>query len=115
QLGVLLRNCDRLLVTTETRAHDTAPLARLLRVPRPGVIRVGPSALPLGNGHRPSPPPGTGRVGVFSTAAIGKRFDVVLEAFGRIAAELPSAELVLLGDLGAPDHPLVKQVMDAVA
>jgi len=40
---------------------------------------------------------------------------VVLDAFARIAAERPSAELVLLGDLGPPDHPLVRQVADAVA
>jgi glycosyltransferase involved in cell wall biosynthesis len=110
QLGVLLRSCDRVLVTTGTRARQVEPLARLVGAPKPGVIRVGPSALPA-----PARRPGTGRVGVFNTAQIGKRFDVVLDAFAHIAAEIPSAELVLLGDLGAPGHPLVKQVTDAVA
>src|SRR5262249_28325044 len=45
----------------------------------------------------------------------GKRFDVTLEAFGRIADEIPTAELVLIGDLGPPDRPHVRAVNDAVA
>ena len=54
-------------------------------------------------------------IGLFSTAAIGKRFDVVLDAFARIAAELPAAELVLMGDLGPPDRANVRAIHDAVA
>jgi len=115
QMAAMLRNSDRLLVTTDTRAALVEPLARLTGAPRPSVIRVGASALPAnGTGDHPRPP-GTGRIGVFNTAAMGKRFDVVLDAFAQIAAALPSAELVLLGDLGPPDHPLVRQVADTVA
>jgi glycosyltransferase involved in cell wall biosynthesis len=40
---------------------------------------------------------------------------VVLEAFARISAEFPLAELVLMGDLGPSDHPRVLEIMNAVS
>jgi glycosyltransferase involved in cell wall biosynthesis len=51
---------------------------------------------------------------LFSSAATGKRFDVVLDAFSRILAARPDAELVLIGDLGAPTLPRVREVTEAV-
>ena len=113
QLAVLLRNSDRIFVTTSTRALDLAPLCRLLGVAEPKVIRVGPNALPI---ERSGPRAGAfPQIGLFSTAAVGKRFDVVLGAFAQIAAEFPAAELVLLGDLGPSDHPRVLEIMNAVS
>jgi glycosyltransferase involved in cell wall biosynthesis len=41
-------------------------------------------------------------MGLFSTLAVGKAFDVVLEAFDEIAAVYSDAELLLIGDLGQP-------------
>ena len=90
QMGALLKSCDHVLVTTETRAAQLSAACHLLGVPAPGVVRVGANALPV---ERRRPPRATmdstnyaPRVGVFSTAAVGKRFDVVLEAFARIAS-----------------------------
>ena len=114
QFSALLKGSDRIFVTTSTRALNLAPLCRLLGVSEPKVIRVGPNALPMG---RPAARDSEAfpQIGLFSTAAVGKRFDVVLDAFSRISAEFPQAELVLLGDLGAPDHPRVVEIMNAVS
>jgi glycosyltransferase involved in cell wall biosynthesis len=118
QLGALLRTCDRALVTTETRARAVALLARLAGKPTPGVLRVGPNALPA-DAARPRGSNGAAtphaRLGVFTTAAVGKHLDVVLDAFARVAARIPAAELALIGDLGPADHPRVREVTDAVA
>jgi glycosyltransferase involved in cell wall biosynthesis len=114
QLGALLTLCDRVYVTTGTRADAIREACRWLGVDPPQVVRVGANALP-DKRRRPrgaSIPP---RLGIFSTAAAGKRFDVVLEAFELIAREVPAAELVLIGDLGSADRPLVKQVLEGVA
>jgi glycosyltransferase involved in cell wall biosynthesis len=114
QLGALLKLCDRVFVTTGTRADAIRGACRLFGVHAPGVVRVPPNALPASRqrSRAPSNPP---RLGIFSTAAAGKRFDIVLEAFGLISRELPAAELVLIGDLGPPDRPLVRQVLEGVA
>jgi glycosyltransferase involved in cell wall biosynthesis len=110
QLALLLRFSDRVLVTTETRQRDILGYARAVGAPPPGVIRIGPSALPAARTR----PAGGARMGVFSSAAVGKRFDVMLDAFGRVATERPDAELVLIGNLGGRDTPRVRAVMDAV-
>ncbi len=116
QLGMLVRECERFFVTTETRAALVAPLCRLMGAVEPQVIRIGANALPVAR-----PPRSAGqsvvaapKIGFFSTAAIGKRYDVVLDAFARIAEEIPAAELVLMGDLGPPDQPSVRAVLEAV-
>jgi glycosyltransferase involved in cell wall biosynthesis len=113
----LLKSCDHVFVTTETRLHYVAPYCRGLRLPAPGVIRVGANALPIvravqkaGDWSGPAGP----RIGVFSTAAVGKRFDVVLDAFAQVAREVPSAQLVLIGDFGPPDRPAVRAIRDAL-
>ena len=116
QFAMLLRTCDRFFVTTDTRARFIAPLCRRLGVGVPQVTRVGPNALPIENRRRPEA--GMGRapqIGLFSTAAVGKRFDVVLDAFARIASTISSAELVLIGDLGPPDRPRVRAIVDAIS
>jgi glycosyltransferase involved in cell wall biosynthesis len=110
QLAYLLAHCDRSFVTTESRLKFIEPFCRLLGRPAPGVLRVGPNALPVPRRER-----GSGaRVGVFSTAAVGKRFDIVLDAFTRVWREFPAAELLIIGDLGSPDARHVRQVIDAV-
>jgi glycosyltransferase involved in cell wall biosynthesis len=116
QLAVLLRQCDRFFVTTGTRAQLVEPLCRLAGAPRPEVIRIGSNALPVERRPRdPALSSRAPRIGFFSTAAIGKRYDVVLDAFARISGELPEAELVLMGDLGPAEQPGVRAVLDAVA
>jgi glycosyltransferase involved in cell wall biosynthesis len=112
QFAALLRCCDSVFVTTGTRAASIEHLCRSLGVRAPAVIRVGPSALPISRRPRlgaPGP-----RIGFFSTAATGKRFDVVLESFSEIARQLPGAELVLMGDLGPSDRPGVRKIIDDV-
>jgi glycosyltransferase involved in cell wall biosynthesis len=110
QFAYLLTQCDRSFVTTESRLPFIAPYCRILGRSAPGVLRVGPSAAPV---LLPDRVPGA-RVGVFSTAAVGKRFDIALGAFEKIARELPAAELVIIGDLGPPDAPLVRKVSAVV-
>jgi glycosyltransferase involved in cell wall biosynthesis len=115
QMGGLLACCDHVFVTTETRVSQLATTCRLLGKRPPGVIRVGANALPVERAGRfGSIPPQAPRIGVFSTAAVGKRFDVVLDAFARIAAPFPAAELTLIGDLGPPDLPRVREIVEAV-
>jgi glycosyltransferase involved in cell wall biosynthesis len=110
QLAAILQSCNRLMVTTETRQRDLLPYCRAAGFPIPGVIRVGANAM-----TRPRNRDGRrARLGMFSSAAVGKRFDVLLAAFERIARERPDAELVLIGDLGPPSSPGVRAVMDAV-
>jgi glycosyltransferase involved in cell wall biosynthesis len=108
--ATLVKACHRTFVTTGTRASDIHRLCATLGVPSPGIVRVGANALP---GARTV---GAGaRLGIFSTAAVGKRFDVVLDAFARINQALPAAELVLIGDLGPPDRPIVRRITDAIS
>jgi glycosyltransferase involved in cell wall biosynthesis len=113
QLAPLLALCHRVFVTTETRADAIAAACQLLGARAPGIVRVGPNAMP-GERRRPRAAESP-RLGIFSTAAFGKRFDVVLDAFAQIARAYPGAELVLIGDLGPRERPLVRQVLDGVA
>jgi glycosyltransferase involved in cell wall biosynthesis len=112
QLAMLVRQCQRCFVTTDTRARIVAPLLQMVGAVGPEVIRIGSNALPA---ERRPDPVGGPKIGFFSTAAVGKRYDVVLDAFQRIAAEIPGCELVLIGDLGPPDHPNVRAVQQAVS
>jgi glycosyltransferase involved in cell wall biosynthesis len=115
QMAALLKSCDQVFVTTETRRHALEPYCRVVGAAPPGVIPIGANALPIqraagvGPDLRPGP-----RIGIFSTAAFGKRFDVVLDAFARVAADFGSAQLVLIGDLGAADNPSVRAITAAV-
>ena len=116
QFIALLRYCDRVFVTTSTRAEAISSLCAMLKVAKPEVVPVGPNAVPV-DSVRPihDEPPKSPKIGLFSTAAVGKRFDVVLGAFEEIARQYPFAELVLIGDLGPPDQPRVVEIRNAVA
>jgi glycosyltransferase involved in cell wall biosynthesis len=109
----MLAASNAVRMTTNTRARTVAEICRLLRLPEPGVLRIGPSALPAAR-RRPPFDGRAPRLGYFSTAAVGKRFDVVLGAFDTISREIPDAELVLMGDLGPPEHPNVRVVRDTI-
>lgn len=111
ELAALLPLCDTVYVTTGTRADSIKEACRWLGTRPPGIMRIGANALPVERRRPPGPP----RLGIFSTAAANKRFDVALEAFERVARELPDAELVLIGALGPPERPLVRRVLDDVA
>lgn len=114
QFAALLRSCDHFFVTTATRASSVAPLCRLLGGPEPKVARVGPGAMPIQRSPRDDAMKHP-HIGFFSTITRGKRFDVVLDAFDRIAREIPAAELVIMGDLGPPDHPSVVEITEAAS
>jgi glycosyltransferase involved in cell wall biosynthesis len=114
QLALLLRHCDRIWVTTETRRASIRGLARAVRGDDDvGLLRIGPNALPLPaaterHGHRK-------RIAVFSTLAAGKRFDVVLDAFDALVRQVPDAELLLIGDLGSPDDAAYRRLDARIA
>jgi glycosyltransferase involved in cell wall biosynthesis len=113
QFAAVLKSCHRLFVTTESRARYIEPACRLLGLPAPEILRVGANAIPVrstglfSRGDSDAP-----RLGVFSTAAVGKRFDVVLDAFTAIAQQYPRAELVLIGDLGPSEAVRVRSIED---
>jgi glycosyltransferase involved in cell wall biosynthesis len=99
QLGAVMAVCDAVFVTTGTRLPLVACAVAALRLPpRLGVLRVGSNALPVAGGASL----GTPRFGLFSTLAVGKRFDVVVSAFETIWRRRPDAELIVIGDLGPP-------------
>jgi glycosyltransferase involved in cell wall biosynthesis len=112
QLALLMKICNHVLVTMENRLAEIAPLATLMGLRRlAGVVRVGTNAIPLAPTRRA----GRLRIGVFSTLASSKRFDVVLDCFEKVQAVHPHAELVLLGDLGKVDDPRVRGLRAAIA
>lgn len=94
QLAVMLRRADRSVITTTSRERDIAPLLALSGARSPATIPVGAGAVPAPR----ATDPGRQRLGMFSTLSKGKQVEVVLEAFAYIGAELPRAELVLVGD-----------------
>jgi glycosyltransferase involved in cell wall biosynthesis len=111
QLAAIMRSCDRVFATTETRQALIAGLAASLSPPRVArILRVGANALPVprrrvGTGHR---------IGLFSTLAYGKNFDVVIGAFELVLREFPDAELVLIGDLGRRGNRAGRALMDRI-
>jgi glycosyltransferase involved in cell wall biosynthesis len=116
QLLALLRVSDRVYLTTETRVRAIAPLCRLAGVADPKVIRIGPNAMPAVRMRRQDQGSGWApRIGYFSTASVGRRFDIAIEAFATISREFPSSELVLMGDLGPADRPSVKAIVDSIS
>jgi glycosyltransferase involved in cell wall biosynthesis len=112
--GALLKSYDLVFVTTSTRAALIAPYCRLLRVAPPRILRVGPNVMPI-KSSRERDRSRSSKIGLFSTAAAGKRFDVVLDAFQCIALEIPAVELVLMGDLGSSDQPRVRKILQDIS
>ena len=112
QFLALLQLVDHVFVTTESRlamAREWAkPLGLLSKL---AVVPVGANATPIARSRQE----GRFRVGVFSTLAYGKRFDVVLDAFEQIARLVPHAELLLLGDFGDPTNARVKALQAQIA
>ncbi len=113
QMLAMLGSVDDVFVSTGTRAKLIARYCRLVGAPAPRVIRIAPNAIPVP--RRALERPGRFRIGHFSTVGVGKRFDVLLDAFRVVAAQRPEAELVLIGDLGPKDSPRVRQVEHWVA
>jgi glycosyltransferase involved in cell wall biosynthesis len=116
QHGTVVRECQRFFVTTETRARLVAPLCKLVGAPAPGVFRIGANAMPIeGPARSTTASPAAPKIGFFSTAAVGKNYPAVLDAFARIVSEFPAAELILIGDLGPSHQANVRAVHEAVA
>jgi glycosyltransferase involved in cell wall biosynthesis len=112
QMAAMMKVVHRVLVTMDMRTEELAPLVRLVRPERPvGVVRVGSGALPIPR----RPRPGRLRLGMFSTLASTKRFDVLLDCFRIVHDQRPEAELVVLGDLGDSGDPRVRAFREAVA
>lgn len=97
QLAAVMSSCDPIFVTTETRRRSIeAAVGHIQHRPALRVLRVGANATPIAARGAP----GRIRIGLFSTLAFGKRFDVVIGAFEEIARRHPEAELWVIGDLG---------------
>lgn len=110
QLAALMKTADRFLVTVEQRAKELEGMTRLLCLPSPGVVRIGSPALPR---LRERNPGGT-RIGVFTTLAANKRFDVVLDCFRLVQRRHPEAELYILGDLGDPNDRRLRAFLASI-
>ena len=111
QLASLLPLANRTFVTTASRLDVTREMARLMGVAeRIGLTRVGANALPVPRRRVD----GRVRLGLFSTLAVGKRFDIALEAFRRIRERYPRAELVLAGDLGSANSYALRALKQAI-
>lgn len=112
QLVALLATVDRVIVTMEMRVEEITPYVRLARLASAvGVVRIGSNALPRPRQTRP----GRLRLGVFSTLASTKRFDVVLDCFAMVQKRVSHAELVLLGDLADTAQTHVRALLQAVS
>jgi glycosyltransferase involved in cell wall biosynthesis len=95
QFAALAAVAHRVFVTVEARAQLIAGWLRAARIKSDvGVVRIGSGALPV----RRKPRAGELRLGTFTTLAVGKRMDVVLDCFRIIAEQRPDARLILLGD-----------------
>jgi len=112
QFHALLPLSHLLFVTTESAREVIlrSPAARFLAHP-PRVMPIAPNALPT----PAAPVPGRHRLGLFSTLAVGKSFDLVIAAFEEIATRYPDAELVLIGDLGSPGNPRLTALQSRMA
>lgn len=111
QLGAVMSACDVVFATTETRRTSVASaLAALKSPPRLGVLRVGSNATPIGQTSGLGRP----RCGLFSTLAVGKRFDVAISAFETIWRKRPDAELIIIGDLGPNTSPSVRTLKSQI-
>jgi glycosyltransferase involved in cell wall biosynthesis len=112
QMAAMMKIAHHVLVTMDMRTEELAPLARVVRPEHPvGVVRVGSGAQPIPRRLRP----GRLRLGMFSTLASTKRFDVLLDCFRIVQQRRPEAELLVLGDLGDAQDRRVRAFQEAAA
>lgn len=110
QLAMTIRASQPHFVTTELRRGLMAGVFSAAGAAPPHVLRVGPNAIPA----PPQSSPDGHRIGLFSTLALGKRFDVVIDAFDEMSGTFPDSELVLIGDFGAPGNPASRALNDRI-
>jgi glycosyltransferase involved in cell wall biosynthesis len=111
QIAAVARYAHRTFVTTDTRVEELMPFWRAIGRPgRPGVVRIGSCVDAVVRVRRP----GRKRLGMFSTLATTKRFDVALGAFEHMWRRYPDSELVLIGDIGPRSDARVAAILDAV-
>jgi glycosyltransferase involved in cell wall biosynthesis len=112
QIALVAAAAHRTFVTTDTRVDELLPFWRAVgRAGRPGVSRITSAVPALPRKLQP----GRRRLGVFSTLATTKRFDVVLGAFEQVFRRHADSELVLIGDIGSIKDPRVRAIHDLVA
>jgi glycosyltransferase involved in cell wall biosynthesis len=112
QLCGVLGAADRLFVTTTRRkSHLEAILRAARRDLSVGLILVGANAAPLA----PRPHRGGPRLGIFSTLARTRRFDLMVDAFTLVCHRYPDAELILIGDLGTPESPRYRALLEHIS
>lgn len=106
----LLQWSSRFLLTVASRAQELGRLARAVGISASiELVGVPPNALPV---QRHPATDGTFTFGTFSTVGVGRRFDVVLDAFANVAARFPQARLVLIGDLQRGHPGLIAQLQN---
>jgi glycosyltransferase involved in cell wall biosynthesis len=111
QLAMTIRASRRSFITTESRRALLSGIYAMAGAPPPRVLRVGPNAAPAPAAWRPD----GHRIGLFSTLAVGRRFDVVVDAFDEISRTIPDAELVLIGDFGPPASAAARALSARIA
>ena len=111
QLAMTIRAARRHFITTESRRALLSSIFSAAGAPPPRVLRVGPNATPA----PPAWTPDGHRIGLFSTLAVGRRFDVVVDAFDEVSRTFPDAELVLMGDFGSPTSAAARALSDRIA
>lgn len=112
QFTLCARHVTKLAATTLSRLALLESWLRFIPGAAPRrLVPVGANAEPVAW----APPREGFRMGTFSTLSVGRRFDVVLDAFARVAREVPDAELWLLGDLLAREDRMTRRFADAVS
>ncbi|HTA20256.1 MAG TPA: hypothetical protein VK989_13250, partial [Polyangia bacterium] len=86
QIALVARAAHRTFVTTDTRVEELMPFWRAIgRTGRPGVFRISTTVTAVPRRRAT----GRRRLGVFSTLATTKRFDVVIGAFEHVWRQYP--------------------------
>lgn len=112
QFGATLGGCDRIFVTTVDRKRKLESMLRSAGRERlVELLFVGANASPVARRSHP----GSRRLGIFSTLARWRRFDVMIDAFEIVHRRHPDTELVLIGDLGTDASPSYRALKAAVA
>lgn len=111
-LFALMAAADRVIVSTDARLRRIRFLASLAGARnRLEVVRIGSNVLPA----RERANRDAARLGVFSTFTIGKRFDLVLQAFARVGLRDSASELWLIGDIERIEHAGVRRLRMAIS